>query len=295
MKKSILGQTLNALFIFILLLAGGCAQSANKAAPVQTSGISAKNSTFNIGGVNVALPLPTAYTDAPLAVRQALAASFLPPENIFGVYSNAADKAPVRGEGAALLRNRRLFAISARPEFTREAVDVSFYRAMQRDLTRVNGNFSAERIAQFKVLTDNYYARDDAFAHSLGVYESGRGSLSIVRIVRQASSRGAGAVSVYPPGAPGGAATSGVRLALQGWDKDYFSRAYHQVAIQNVLLLNGRFFNIYFFAPLATEADIYSAMRENKEYMQALAASLAGRGRTPEAAGMTAGRGLRAN
>ena len=271
MGKTVIGQAITAVLIFFLLLfTYGCMQVGNQAAPMERESLSAKNSAFSMGGVNISIPLPAGYVDAPASVRQAVAAQFMPPENIFGVYTPVVDTG--KGEGAALLRNRRLLVISARPEFAHEIVDGSFYRAMQRDLTRVNGNFSPERIAQFKVLTDNYYARDDAFAHSLGVYERGRNSLSIARIARQAASRGAGATSVYPGFVPG----ADVKMVLQGWDQAYFSRAYHQVAVQNVLLVNGRCLNVYFFAPLASEADIYAALQENKEYMAALAASLAG-------------------
>lgn len=279
MEKSIAGQTLTALFIFMLMCVGGCLQVGNQAAPapVAASGevLSSKSAAVSIGGVALNLPLPAGYTEAFPALRQASAAAFVPPENIFGVYTPVADKGASRGEGLKLLQNRRLLIISARPELTSEAVGTSFYQAMQRDLARVNGGFSSERVAQFKVLTENYYARDDAFAHSLGVYAKNPRSTAIVRIVRQPSSQGEGAVSVYPRLAQ----DEGVNPVLRGWDRDYFSRAYYQVHIQNVMLLEGRCFNIHFFAPLASEEDLDAAMRENREYMNALAASLAGQSR----------------
>lgn len=268
MKKISTGQGLTALFICISLFIPACLQVGKQAAPAEQGQLSGKTSTFSMGGVSLSIAQPNGYVDAPSALRQAASQAFVPPENVFAVYVPAGDKAPGRESGPKLLRDRKIIAVSARPEFTREIVDQPFYRAMQRDIVRVNGKFSSERLVQFKVLTESYYARDDAFIHSLGVYDTGRASVSVARITRQAGSRGAGATSVYPPASP--LAGEDVKPALGGWDKTYFSRAYHQVSIQNVIFLNGRCFNIHFLAPLAVEEDLYSAMRENKKYIEAL-------------------------
>lgn len=247
-----------------------------------------------MGGVNLEIAQPQGYVEASSAMRQAANQLLSPPENIFALYVPAADKAARQESGLKIFHNKKFMLVSARPEFNREIIDQPFYRAMQRDIARVNGNFSAERLVQFKVLTESYYARNDAFSHSLGVYDSSRASISTVRLVRLADSRGAGAVSAYPPAAPtvdngagegiaagDAAAAPSAPSALGGWAKTYFSSAYHQVAIQNVIFLNGRCFNIYFFAPLEDEDDIYAAMRENKNYIAALTDNIAQLRRAP--------------
>lgn len=273
------GHKIAALFVCILLFIPGCLQIGRQATPTGQGGLSGKTSSFSMGGVDLKISQPQGYVDAPSAIRQAVTQSFIPPENIFAVYVAASDTASGRDSGQKLLRNRKIVVVSARPEFNREIVDQPFYLAMQRDISRVEGQFSAERIAQFKVLTESYYARDDAFSHNLGVYDSSRTSTSVVRLMRQADSRGAGASSAYIAAAQ--AEEGGPKMVLGDWAKTYFARAYHQVAIQNVLFLNGRCFNIHFFAPLAGENDIYSAMQENKNYIDALVGNIAELNRAP--------------
>lgn len=252
-----------------LVLVSGCLQAGSQASP-GGRGASGEYLDFNMGGIAVKLPLPAGYAESPPVVRQSASLLLNPPENLFAVYSLLGEKVPTGKAGLVQLQNRKLYTVSARPEFIKEFVDQSFFTALRRDLQRLNGTFGPERLQQFRVLTNSYYAKDDSFTHSLGVYSSSRQSVSIVRIVRQPASRGSGAVSAYPA-APKTTAEEGSRPVLSPWDKTYFSRAYQQVSIQNVIMLNGRYFNIYFTAPLADEADIYAAMQENKAYMDALA------------------------
>lgn len=275
MHKRIFAVSAALVSLFLSIALSGCIQVGRQAEPASVAQLSGRYSNFTMGGVDIKSPVPMGYVDAPQAVRQAAGQTLTPAENIFAAYMPAPGKAS--GSGAALLRNQRIILLSARPEFTREIVDKSFFAAMGRDLKRVNGAFSPERLGQFKVLTGNYYARDDAFSHSLGVCDSRPGSISIARIVRQASSRGQGAVSAYA----GEHLPEGEKLpdfVLQGWDKSYFARAYHYVLVQNVLLVQGRCLNVYFFAPLAAEEDVYFAIRENAAYLDALSSGMAGLG-----------------
>lgn len=266
------------LFILLVLCVfalPGCLQTSRRAAPSEVGALSGQYAAFDMGGVGIKLPLPNGYAAAPSALREAAANSLTPPEQIFGVYRPADDARSLRGSGAALLEQRKYLLLGARPEFMREIVDRAFFAAMRRDFVRTNGTFAPERLAQFRALTANYYARDDAFKHSLGVAADKPGYISIVRIVRLAGSRGRGAASLYeaPQEAPGAEAGP-----WQGWDSAYFARAYHQVLIQNVLLVQGRCLNIYFAAPLAGEADVYAAVRENAAYMEAVFSHLGAAG-----------------
>lgn len=227
-----------------------------------------------MGGIDVRLPVPAGYAEAPAVLRQSAAYGFNPPENIFVAFNQRGDKAQSTKAALSLLRNRRVYLVTARPEFMKEYVDQSFFSALRRDLQRLHGNFSPERLQQFRVLTNSYYAKDDVFTHSLGVYSANRYSMSIVRINRQPSSKNSGAVPAFTPGYKQAALVElDARLVLTAWDKLYFSQAYHQVSIQNVVMLNGRYFNVYFNAPLSDEADIYASMLENKMYMDDLVAA----------------------
>lgn len=254
-----------------LALVSGCLQAGSQADP-GGNGASGEYMNFNMGGIAMKLPLPLGYGEALPIVRQSASLSLNPPENIFAVYSPRGEKVPAGKAGLVQLQNRKLYTISARPEFMKEFVDQAFFSALRRDLQRVNGSFGPERLQQFRVLTNSSYAKDDSFTHSLGVYSNNRQSMSIVRIVRQPGSRDSGAVSAYPVAPKATASADEVRQpVLFPWDKTYFSKAYHQVSIHTVVMLNGRYFNIYFVAPLADESDIYAAMQENKAYMNDLA------------------------
>ena len=274
-KYSAVRPVLPLVIGLFLVLVCGCIQSSNQATPVQ-GGVSGEYLSFNMGGIAMKLPVPAGYTEAAALIRQSASLSLTPPENIFSVYFPRGEKAPGGKAGLVQLQNRRLYTISARPEFIKEYVDPAFFSALRRDLQRVNGNFGPERLQQFRVLTNSYYAKDESFTHSLGVYNTSRYSLSIVRITRQPASRGSGALSAYPA-APKAAtvAEDAPRLVLSPWDKSYFAQAYYQVSIHNVVMLNGRYLNIYFSAPLADESDIYAAMQENKDYMDGLARAAA--------------------
>lgn len=279
-----LRQSLAIFFLFILVLSG-CAQMGRQSPPVEPGALSGEYSAFDMGGVRIRVPLPQGYVEAPAALRQAVEGSLVPAENVFAVSLPAAERGALRGSGAAVLEQRKYLVLSARPEFMREIVDRAFFAAMRRDFARTGGSFAPGRLAQFRALTENYYARDDAFSHNLGVYYDRPEAVGLVRIVRLAGSGGRGAEPAREaPRAEGGSAPNAPGGPWQGWDKAYFARACHQVVIQNVLLLEGRCLNIYFAAPLAAEADLYAAMRENQAYVEALLSRLGGsRGGSPSA------------
>lgn len=278
--KKIRAAGIFAIIIFALCLFSASAIQAASRSADRDAALSKKQTAFNMGGINMRLYQPQGYAEASGALRQAAAQIFTPQENIFGVYIPANDKKAVTGSGPKLLHNRCFYVASALPEFMKTSLDAPFYAAMQRDIARDNGSFSHTRIGQFRVLAGNLYARDDAFAHKLGVYDTRKNSISIVHISRQAQTRGSGAISACERARGGSADEDGRTLVLKGWDAEYFSQAYHQVIIQNVMFMNGRCFNLYFFAPLAEEEDIYAAMHENRQYIDAL----------EKAAGVAAGR-----
>ncbi len=224
---------------------------------------------FTMGGIRIKMTGPEGYSAVPSGdgARQAASLTLAPPENIFALFMPS--DMPAAAE-SKLLRDRRFVIVSARPEFMGEYVEMQFFQALRKDLQRVNGSWETDSLEHFKRLTETYYINQDSFSHSLGVFHSTRYSLSIARIVREGGTFGNGAASSYPeetrPEAP--------ETPDQQWFNRYFAGAYHKIVVQNVMLLGGRYFNVYFSAPLAGAYDIQALMEENAAYMNMVASAI---------------------
>lgn len=232
---------------------------------------------FSMGGIRIKMTGPENYTIASggSVARQSASLTIMPPENIFAVFLVFGDNIDSNSQpDAKLLHNRKTVIVSARPEFMNEYVEPQFFQALRKDQERLNGSWqSEESLKHFQHLTETYYKNKDFFTHNLGVFHSTRYSLSMARIVREGGTEGHGAVSAYvhDKNAP---ASPSAAYALEQWSRRYFSKAYHKVQVQNVLMLNGRYFNIYFNAPLASYADITALLNENRQYMNMVAAAI---------------------
>jgi hypothetical protein len=198
--------------------------------------------------------------------RQLAAADLNPPENVLALFLPGRESPPAE---ARELRARKFILVSVRPEFVNEYVEEQFFYALCRDLARLNGAWSGESLRRFQKLSATYYRGRDSFTHNLGVFHSTGRSLGMARLLRL----GGGPEEADPPADDAESAPPAFGESISAWAGEYFARACCRILAHNVLLLNGRYFNVYFSAPLENEADIQALLEESRRYMLLVAAA----------------------